>query len=103
MNFTTLIMLIFTAILAIGLVSKGLSFDPEHVQDHGWTPNDWKYKFNPDHVKDVVGVAQHTQTEISPIGVEIETSKLVQSDVHWLQGIHTGSDKYVHYLYIISI
>ena len=25
MNFTTLIMLIFTAILAIGLVSKGLS------------------------------------------------------------------------------
>ena len=24
-----------------------LSFDPEHVQDLGWTPNDWKYKFNP--------------------------------------------------------
>ena len=26
MNFTTLIMLIFTAILAIGLVSKGLNY-----------------------------------------------------------------------------
>ena len=35
-----------------------LSFDPEHVQDLGWTPNDWKYRFNPDHVKDIVGSAQ---------------------------------------------
>ena len=35
-----------------------LSFDPEHVQDLRWTPNDWKYRFNPDHVKDIVGSAQ---------------------------------------------
>ena len=32
-----------------------LSFDPECVQDLGWTPNDWKYIFNPDHAKDIVG------------------------------------------------
>ena len=37
-----------------------LSFDPEHVQYLGWTPNDWKYRFNPDHVKDIVGSAQST-------------------------------------------
>ena len=37
-----------------------LSFDSECVQDLGWTPNDWKYKFNPDHVKDIVGLAQIT-------------------------------------------
>ena len=30
-----------------------LSFDPEHVQDLGWTPQDQDFKFNPDHVSDV--------------------------------------------------
>ena len=35
-----------------------LSFDPEHIKDLGWVPNDWKYKFNPDHVKEIVGSAQ---------------------------------------------
>ena len=33
MNFTTLIMLIFTAILAIGLVSKGLIFESRNLSD----------------------------------------------------------------------
>ena len=33
-------------------------FYPEHINDLGWVPNDWKYKFNPDHVKDIVGLAQ---------------------------------------------
>ena len=32
MNFTTLIMLIFTAILAIGLVSKGLIIEAEEAK-----------------------------------------------------------------------
>ena len=36
-----------------------LSFDPKHVQDLGLTPNDWKYKFNPDYVKDVVDATQN--------------------------------------------
>ena len=36
------------------------SFDPECVKDLGWVLNDWKYKFNPDHVKDIVGMAQNT-------------------------------------------
>ena len=27
-----------------------LSFDPEHVKDHGWVPNDWTNKFSPDHI-----------------------------------------------------
>ena len=29
-----------------------LSFDPEWVQDLGWTMNDQDFKFNPDHVSD---------------------------------------------------
>ena len=27
-----------------------LSFDLKCVQDLGWIPDDWKYRFNPDHV-----------------------------------------------------
>ena len=30
-----------------------LTFDPEHVQDLSWTPQDQDFKFNPDHVSDV--------------------------------------------------
>ena len=30
-----------------------LSFDPEHVQDPGWTPDNWRYRFNPVHDKDI--------------------------------------------------
>ena len=37
-----------------------LSFDPEHIKDLGSVPNDWKYKFNPDHVKVIVGLVQST-------------------------------------------
>ena len=37
-----------------------LSFDPECIKDLGWVPSDWKYKFNPDHVKDIVGAPQST-------------------------------------------
>ena len=29
-----------------------LSFDPERVQDLGWTKSDQDFKFNPDHVSD---------------------------------------------------
>ena len=36
-----------------GFGRKGrFSFDPECVQDLGWTPDDWKFGFNPDHVKE---------------------------------------------------
>ena len=42
-----------------GFSRKGkLSFDPECVQDLGWTPDDWKYRFNHDHVKDIAGATQ---------------------------------------------
>ena len=37
-----------------------LSFDPECVKDLGWVPNDWKYNFNPDHVRDIADVAENT-------------------------------------------
>ena len=37
-----------------------LSFDPEHINDLCWVPNDWKYMFNPDHIKNIVGMAQNT-------------------------------------------
>ena len=44
-----------------GFGRKGrLSFDPEHVHDLGWTPDDWKYRFNPDHVKNISDSAQNT-------------------------------------------
>ena len=40
---------------ADGFGRKGrLSFDPEHVQDLIWTPDDWKFRFNLDYVKDIV-------------------------------------------------
>ena len=56
-----------------------LNFDPECIKDLGWVPNDWKYKFNPDHVKDIVGTAQNTQTGISPHGTEVpEMDKAVK-------------------------
>ena len=28
-----------------------LSFDPEDAQDLGWVPDNWKFCFNPEHVK----------------------------------------------------
>ena len=31
-----------------------LSFDPEHVQDLSWIPQDQDFKFNPNHVSDVL-------------------------------------------------
>ena len=50
-----------------------LSFDPECVKDLGWVPNDLEYKFNPDHVKDIVDSApEHAQAQISPNGAEIQ-------------------------------
>ena len=36
---------------AFGRVGR-LSFNPERVQDLGWTANDQDFKFNPDHVSD---------------------------------------------------
>ena len=49
-----------------------LSFDPECVKDLGWVPNDWTYKFSPDHVKEAtVNSEEYPQGEISPNGAEI--------------------------------
>ena len=36
---------------AFGRVGR-LSFNPERVQDLGWTANDQDFKFNPDHISD---------------------------------------------------
>ena len=36
-----------------------LSFDPECIKDLGWVPNDLKCKFNPDHVKYIVGMVKN--------------------------------------------
>ena len=39
-------------------VRKGrLNFDPEHANALGWVPNDWKYNFNLDHVRDIADAA----------------------------------------------
>ena len=44
-----------------GFGRKGrLSFDPECVWDLGWTPDDWKFRFNMDHVKDIVDTRKNT-------------------------------------------
>ena len=37
-----------------------LNFDPEHVKDLGWIPNDWTYKFSPDYIRDISGTARNT-------------------------------------------
>ena len=42
-----------------------LSFDPEHVKDLGWVPNDWNHKFNPDHVRDTKTGVKNTPKERS--------------------------------------
>ena len=42
-----------------------LSFDPEHVKDLSWVPNDWKYNFTPDHIRDITDVAQNTPKQRS--------------------------------------
>ena len=49
-----------------GFSRKGrLTFDPECVQDLGWTPDDWKYRFNPDHVKYIAGATQDASRQRS--------------------------------------
>ena len=42
---------------AFGRKSR-LSFNPECIKDLG-LGTDWKYKFNPNHAKDIVGTAQN--------------------------------------------
>ena len=42
-----------------------LSFDPEWVQDLGWIPDDWKYRFNPDHVKDIADTGKNAPRQRS--------------------------------------
>ena len=42
-----------------------LSFDPECVKDLGWVPNDWTYKFSPDHIKDIAETAKNTPKQRS--------------------------------------
>ena len=42
-----------------------LSFDPECFQDLGWILDDWKFRFNPDHVKGVTDTAQNTPKQRS--------------------------------------
>ena len=42
-----------------------LSFNPEHVKDLGWVPNDCTYKFSPDHVKDITETVRNTPKQRS--------------------------------------
>ena len=50
-----------------------LSFDPEHVQDLGWTPDDWKFIFNPDYAQDISDAIQNAPKQRShPISNAIE-------------------------------
>ena len=35
------------------------------IQNLGWTPDDWKYRFNPDHVKDIAGATQDASRQRS--------------------------------------
>ena len=42
-----------------------LSFDPECVKDLGWVPNDWTYKFSPDHIKDIAETAKNNPKQRS--------------------------------------
>ena len=47
-----------------GFGRKGrLSFDLECIQNLGWTPDDWKCKFNPDYIKDIPDAVQKTNTQ----------------------------------------
>ena len=61
-----------------------LSFDPECVQDLDWIPNDWKYRFNPDHVKDIVGATQDTSRQRS------HPMHLKSASVNEIQSGHTA-------------
>ena len=42
-----------------------LSFDPQHVQDLGWIPDDWKFRFNAYHVKYVMDTTQNAPKQRS--------------------------------------
>ena len=80
-----------------------LSFDPECVQDLGWTPNDWKYKFNPDHVKGYCRFGtEHAQTEISPNGVEIQRQvRLLKVSYVTYNSTHSDQISIFNYFQII--
>ena len=42
-----------------------LSFEPECVKDLGWEPNDWIYKFSPDHIRDIPEAVKKTPKQRS--------------------------------------
>ena len=67
---------------AFGRIGR-LSFDPECVQDLGWIPDDWKYRFNPDHVKDITDRAQNTPKQRShPMQLRSSSVNEVQTREH---------------------
>ena len=49
---------------ALGRTGR-LSFDPESVKDLGWVPNDWTYKFSPDHIKNATETGDDTPKQRS--------------------------------------
>ena len=63
-----------------GFGRKGrFSFDPECVQGLGWIPDDWKYRFNLDHVKDIANTAQNAPKKRShPMQLRNTSVKEVQ-------------------------
>ena len=42
-----------------------LSFYPGYVKDLGWVPNDWTYKFSPDHIRDISETVKNTPKQRS--------------------------------------
>ena len=42
-----------------------LSFDPEHVKDLCWVPNDWTYKFSPDHIRNIAETVKNAAKQRS--------------------------------------
>ena len=75
-----------------------LSFDPECVQDLGWTPQDQNFRFNPDHNTDVP--AKNTQRS-HPMQSE-KCSHSMRSQTQTMTLIHLTLDSSL-ILYYISV
>ena len=69
-----------------GFGRKGrLIFDAEHVQDLGWTLDDWKYRFNPNHFKDIADTTHDTSRQRSHL------MQLMSASVNKIQvGVYTA-------------
>ena len=67
-----------------GFSRKGrLSFDPECVQDLGWTLDDWKFRFKPDYIQDISDIVQNgTKQRSHPMQLRSASVNEVQVGEH---------------------